>query len=101
MSGSWCVYAVYALKFALPQQWLVLKELSFARGAFHVVLNFFAVVGSCFGDDGLRDVLIKANVLASGSVDEVQKGRHYNQGPHVHKLVSEALGRMRWSAFRK
>ena len=37
--------------------------------AFHVLLNFFAVVGNRFGSAGLRDILIEANVLASVSVD--------------------------------
>jgi len=46
-------------------------------------------------------VLIEANVLASGSVDAVIEGRHYNRGLTVHKLVSEALERMRWAAYRK
>ena len=50
---------------------------------------------------GLRDVLIEADVLASGSVDAVLERRHYNRGLRVHKLVSEALKRMRWAAFRK
>ncbi len=49
-------------------------------GAFHVVLNFFAVVGNRFGSAGLRDILIEVNVLASVSVDAVLEGRHYNRG---------------------
>jgi len=67
--------------------------------AFHVVVNFFAVVGHRFGSAALRDVL--ADVLVTGSVDGALEGRHYNRKLRVHKLVSEALGRMRWSAFRK
>ncbi len=43
-------------------------------GAFHVVLNFFAVVGNRFGSAGLRDILIEVNVLASVSVDAVLEG---------------------------
>ncbi len=70
-------------------------------GAFHVVLNYFAVVGNRFGRAGLCRVLIEANVLASGSIDAVLEGRHYNRGLQVHKLVSDALGQVRWSAFRK
>jgi len=72
--------------------------------AFHVVLNFFAVVGHRFGSAALRGVLIEADVIASGtpgSVDAVLEGRHHNRALRVHKLVSEALERMRWSAFRK
>ena len=58
-------------------------------GAFHINLNFFAVVGHRFGSAGLRDVLLESDVLASGSVDAVLDGRH-NRGLRVHKLVAEA-----------
>ena len=34
--------------------------------AFHVVVNFFAVVGHRFGSAALNDMLIEADVLASG-----------------------------------
>ena len=37
--------------------------------AFHVLLNFIAVVGNRFRSAGLRDILIEANVLATVSVD--------------------------------
>jgi len=36
------------------------------------------------------EVLIEDDVLASGLVDAVLEGRHYNRGLGVHKLVSEA-----------
>ena len=77
-----------------------LERIILRMGAFHVVLNVFAVVGNRFGSAGL-DTLIEASVFASVSVDAVLEERHYNWGLWVHKLVSEALERMGWSAFRK
>ena len=53
-----------------------LQRIVLRMGAFHIILNFFAVVGHRFGSAGLRDVLREADVLASGSVDAVLDGRH-------------------------
>jgi len=69
--------------------------------AFHILLNFSAVLGHRFGSAALHDVLMEADVLASESVDAVLEERHYNRGLRVHKLVSDALEQLRWSASRK
>jgi len=74
--------------------------------AFHVVLNFFAVVDHRFGSAALHDMLIEADVLASGSVDAVLERRHYNRGLRIHKLVSVFRGPgakepLSLTAFRK
>ena len=61
-----------------------LERVVLRMGAFHVILNFLAVVGRRFGSAGLRDVLIESDILASGSVDAVLEGRHYNRGLRAH-----------------
>ena len=58
---------------------------------------YLAVIGRHFGSAGLRDVLVEADILASGSVDAVLEVHHYNRGIRAHKLLSEALGRLRWT----
>ena len=40
--------------------------------------------------------MIEAEVLASGSVDSVLDGQHYNRGIHAQKIVAEAMERLRW-----
>ena len=45
-------------------------------GAFHIACTFMAVLGKCFADTGLRDLLIESGVLASNSVAAVIDGRH-------------------------
>jgi len=49
----------------------------------------------------IRDMVIEADVLASGLNVAVLEGREYKRGLGVYKLVSEALERIRWSAFTK
>ena len=40
-------------------------------------------------------------MLASGSLDSVLDGRHYNRGIHAHTIVAEAMRRLKWVTFRK
>ena len=57
------------------------------------------VIGHRFGSAGLRDILIEADVLATGSVDAVLEGHHYNRGIGAHKLVAGGFGRFRFSGL--
>ena len=66
-------------------------------GAFHIIINFMAIIGHRFGSAGLRDVLIESDILATGSVDATPDGHHYNRGVRAHKLVAEGIGRLRWA----
>ena len=58
-----------------------------------------AVLGKRFGDAGLRDLLVESGVLPAGSVASVLDGKHYNRGVRVHKVVWEALSRLRQRQF--
>ena len=56
-------------------------------GAFHIIINFMAITGLRFGSAGLRDVLIKSDILVTGSVDATFDGHHYNRGVRAPKLM--------------
>ncbi len=68
-------------------------------GAFHTVGVMLAVLGKRFGDAGLHDLLVEAEVVATGSVDAVLGGKHYNRAMRAHKIAAESLQRMRWLEF--
>ena len=65
------------------------------------MLSFLAVIGKRFQDCGLQDILIEANIVAPGSMNGVLTGHHYNRSMHAHKLMYEALMRLRWRAFKE
>ena len=48
-------------------------------GVFHVACTFLAVIGKWFGDAGLEDLIVEAEIVASGSVKKVLEGKHYNR----------------------
>ena len=60
---------------------------------------FCAVIGKRFRDAGLLDILVESHVVASGSINAVFDGRHYNRALMAHKVVHEALERLRFRAF--
>ena len=43
--------------------------------------------------------MIESNIIGQGSVKGVMSGKHYNRSMYCHKIVSEALNRLRFKAF--
>ena len=95
-----CDLAIYAKVMQIIWQ----RPGEFARivpcmGAFHITCSFLSTIGKRFGDAGLSDILTESGVLASGSVAGVLQGKHYNRALRMHKLMYEALERLRWYEF--
>ena len=68
-------------------------------GAFRLAYSFLGIIGKRFRDAGREDILIESDVIAAGSVNGVLEGKHYNRGICMHRLVMEALFRIKWKKF--
>jgi len=68
-------------------------------GGFHLLLMLLGVIGSRFGDAGLRELAFQSDVLAEGSVDKALNGKQYNRAVRLHKCVYEALMRLLLKEF--
>lgn len=75
------------------------KRLVIRLGEFHTIMSYLAVIGKRFMDSGLQDILIEAEVIAAGSINAVLTGHHYNRSMRAHKLLFEAMQRLRWKQF--
>ena len=60
-------------------------------GAFPLASAFLAVMGQCFGDAGLQDLLAECDVVGSSAAISVFKGKHYICALRAHKTAFEAL----------
>ena len=69
-------------------------------GGFHACCIFLAVIGKHFASGGLRDIVIESGLVGPGTVKAVFKGKHYNYGIRMIKIVSEALFRLKIDAFK-
>lgn len=68
-------------------------------GGFHLLMTLLAIIGSRFGDAGLRDIAIQSEVIAEGSIDSVLNGKHYNRAMRFHKITYEAIARLLLDEF--
>ena len=68
-------------------------------GGFHLLMTLLAIIGSRFGDAGLRDVAVHSEVIAEGSIDSVLNGKHYNRGVRLHKIMYEAITKLLLDEF--
>ena len=57
-------------------------------GGFHLLMMLLGVIGTRFGDAGLRELAIESDVIADGSIEKVLNGKNYNRSL---RLVFEAL----------
>ena len=83
--------AIYAKAQTIRWQTPVFLERIVLRlGAFHTTMAALACIGKRFRDAGLQDIFIESEIVASGSVNGVMNGHHYNRSIRCHKLMAEA-----------
>ena len=52
------------------------------------------MIGKCFGDAGLKDLIIESGLdLGDGTVEEIMKGKQYNNATRIHHVTAEVLTR--------
>ncbi|KAL2102045.1 hypothetical protein ACEWY4_003806 [Coilia grayii] len=68
-------------------------------GELHTTMAYLSCIGKLYADAGLQDILIESELVAVGSIDGVISGHHYNRSIRAHKLLTEALQRLRWQAY--
>ncbi|XP_077972179.1 uncharacterized protein LOC120332986 [Styela clava] len=92
--------AIYSKAQTIRWQTELFKNRTVLRlGEFHTAMTYLACIGKWFGDAGLRDIIIEAELCAEGSLTGVLSGHHYNRSVRCHKLIYEALHRLRWQSF--
>ena len=68
-------------------------------GGFHIMCCFMGALGTMMTGSGFEDVILDAGICASGSINQVVSGKHYNRALRTHSLMREALARLLLSAF--
>ena len=58
---------------------------------------FMQILFKRFGDAGMKDTLIQSSVIPEGSIKSVLRGKCYNRGIRLYKILYEALLRQMMS----
>ena len=54
---------------------------------------YIAVIGKRFGNAGFRNIVVELNILGESSVDQMLKGKHYNNTIRVLKYLYDEIKR--------
>ena len=70
-------------------------------GGMHRTMNFMGDIGHILEDSGFEDIIVEASIYGSSIVGHIMKGKSYNRGLRLHKLMNEALNRVKWLTLVK
>jgi hypothetical protein len=68
-------------------------------GAFHTMCAYMAALGKMITGSGFEDILIDSGICASGSINQVLSGKHYNRSIRVHHHMLDAISHLILDAF--
>ena len=63
-------------------------------GAFHIMCSYMEALRKMMTGSGFEDILIEAGVCASGSIDKIMSGKHFNQAMRIHQHMLDELERI-------
>ena len=70
-------------------------------GGFHAASIFPGVIGKQFNYARLKDLNIESRLLGKDQVDQMLKGKEYNNGMHIHFYTAEAISRKKFETFEE
>ena len=62
-------------------------------------MSYLSAIGKLMKGSGFEETEIEARLCASGSLDSVLKGRHYNRAMRIHAWTVEARERLLFISF--
>ena len=68
-------------------------------GPFHTMCSYMGAIGKMISGSGFEDIVVEAGLCASGSIEQVMSGKHYNRSVRVHQRMLDALERMLLTSF--
>ncbi|CAF4875177.1 unnamed protein product [Pieris macdunnoughi] len=70
-------------------------------GSFHLMMAFFKAVGTFINKCGLSHMMIESEIIASGSVNGIIEGKHFNRCKRLHPLIALGLQILHFDIFLK
>ncbi|MES9879418.1 MAG: hypothetical protein ABW185_00870 [Sedimenticola sp.] len=70
-------------------------------GIFHTTCSYLGALGKHMKGSGFEEIVIESGICASGSINKVITGKHYNRALRVHKTLLEGLERQLLQAFEE
>ncbi|GFU85932.1 uncharacterized protein TNCV_3845761 [Trichonephila clavipes] len=68
-------------------------------GSFHLMMAFFKAIGVFINECCLSHMMIESNIIASGSVNGLVEGKHFNRCQRLHLLMALGLKMLHFDPF--
>ena len=79
----------------------IFSDVLVRMGVFHITCSYLGALGKRLCCSGFEEILVESGICASGSINKVMSGKHYNRAMRVHKLTLEALERLLLKTFEE
>lgn len=70
-------------------------------GSFHLMMAYFKTIGHFIDECGLTHMMIESKIIASGSVNGIIEGKHFNRCKRLHPLMALSLQLLHFDQFLK
>ena len=67
----------------------------------HRAMNFMGDIGKVMEESGFEDTIVERKSYGPSVIQVIMKGKSYNRGVRTHKIMNEAMQRLKWKAFQK
>lgn len=68
-------------------------------GGMHRTMNYMGDIGRVMEENGFDDIVVEAKIYGPSVVNAILKDKAYNCGVCLHKLMNEAMNRLKWMAL--
>ncbi|GBP86801.1 hypothetical protein EVAR_99881_1 [Eumeta japonica] len=70
-------------------------------GSFHLMMAFFKAIGVFINECGLSHIMVESKIIASGSVNGIVEGKHFNRCKRLHPLMAVGLQILHFDQYLK
>ena len=81
----------YNIVWSMPEKF---KNVIIHLGGFHIMCSYMGALGKMMTGTGFEEVVVESGVCASGSINQVISGKHYNRAMRVHHHMMDAVSRL-------
>ena len=65
------------------------------------MLSYLGALGKLMRGSGIGEIIVEAGICASGSLEGVLSGKHFNRAMQVHGVLMEAFERLLFESFEQ
>ena len=79
----------------------IFSDVLVRMGVFNTTCSYLGALGKRLRCSDFEEILVESGICASGSINKLMSGKHYNRAMRVRKLTLKALERLLLKKFEE